>query len=500
MAENEKKPGLGRGLRLLIALALILLAAVVLMVLLQLTESALNIWHLLDQMSPTLLAFYIVGLAVFALLALAIIWWFFRPRQSNSRAKRSVMEAPRDAAEMETRLDKAEEKGIDTSAAKQELRELQRRQREESIYVVLFGPVSAGKSSLIKALTGDASIETDPRAGTTRYISHYRFPDDAEADITLTDAPGILDTDSAKVERARDEARRAHLVVYVTDGELTRDQYQEISELLHFERPMVIALNKIDRYDAADLEAIKQRIAERVPGVPVISVQAGGQEEVIRVMPDGSEQRVARERAADISALLETMRRTIASRGEDLRQRRDASLLTLGAEKLHHSTAEYRRVEAEKLVKQYTRKAMLGAMAAVSPGTDILIQGYLGVSMVKALNNLYEAPVRDMDLEQFVELASKNVGKRLPILLALSGNVLKAFPGIGTVTGGIMHAVAYAMIFDSLGKAVSKTLDETGALESKRALDYFEETIGGNLENRAKRFARLAVEEIARKK
>ncbi len=497
MAQN--KPGLGRGLRLLIALALILLAAVVLMVMLQLTESALNIWHLLDQMSPALLTFYVVGLAAFALVTLAILWWFFRPRADKVTTRRGV-DAPKDAAELEQRLSKAEEQGIDTRAAETELRELRRRQQQEAIYVVLFGPVSAGKSSLIKALTGDATIETDPRAGTTTAIAHYEFPDQDTADITLTDAPGILDTDPLKVARAREEARRAHLVVYVTDGELTRDQYREIGELMRFERPMVIALNKADRYDPADLAAIRQRIAERAPGVPVIVVRAGGQEEVIRVMPDGSEQRVTRERAADVAPLIEAIRDTIQRRAEDLHRQRDRSMLTLGAEKLHLSTAEYRRREAGKLVKQYTRKAMVGAMAAVSPGTDLLIQGYLGVGMIKALARLYEIPVRDLDLEQFVELASKNVGRRMPILLALSGNVLKAFPGIGTVTGGLLHAVAYAMIFDSLGKAVAKTLDETGALESGRALNYFEESLGGNLENRAKRFARLAVEEIVKRR
>ena len=499
MVDNDNKPSLGRGLRLLIALALLLLVAVVLMVVLQLTESALNIWHLLGQMSPTLLGLYLAGLVLFAFAALMVAWWFFKPRKPV-QARRREAPPPKDAAELEARLEQAAGKGIATHEARTELRELQQRQQRETIYVVLFGPVSAGKSSLIKALTGDASIETDPRAGTTRYIAHYALPDDEQADITLTDAPGILDTDPDKVARARDEARRAHLVVYVTDGELTRDQYQEISELLAFGRPLVIALNKIDRYAPEDLEAIKRRIAERAPDVPVIAVRAGGTEEVIRVMPDGSEQRVARERPADISALRDAIRDAATRRGRRLTELRDQSLLSLGAEKLHASIAEYRRGQAEKLVKQYTRKAMLGAMAAVTPGTDLLIQGYLGVSMAKALANLYEVRVREMDLEQFVELASKNVGKRMPVLLALSGNVLKAFPGIGTVTGGILHAVAYGMIFDSLGKAVAKTLDETGALESGRALNYFEETLGGNLENRAKRFARLAVEEIANRR
>jgi hypothetical protein len=84
--------------------------------------------------------------------------------------------------------------------------------------------------------------------------------------------------------------------------------------------------------------------------------------------------------------------------------------------------------------------------------------------------------------------------------LALTGNVFKAFPGVGTVTGGLMHAVAYGMIFEGLGEAVARTLEEKGSLTTGVALDYFEEKISGNLEGRAKHFARMALEELGGKK
>ena len=36
------------------------------------------------------------------------------------------------------------------------------------------------------------------------------------------------------------------------------------------------------------------------------------------------------------------------------------------------------------------------------------------------------------------------------IVLAVAGNALKAFPGLGTLGGGVLHAFAYALIFDSM--------------------------------------------------
>jgi uncharacterized protein (DUF697 family) len=190
----------------------------------------------------------------------------------------------------------------------------------------------------------------------------------------------------------------------------------------------------------------------------------------------------------------------LSSEREILAAQRDSSLMRLGQGKLEQARQSHRREAAERLVKTYSRKAMVGAMAAVSPGTDILIQGYLGAQMVRALAQLYEVKVQQTDLEQFISLAGQHLGKRLTLLLALTGNVLKAFPGVGTVTGGLMHAVAYGMIFEGLGRAVARTLDEQGGLQTRQALDYFEETISGNLEGRAKYFARLALEEFTAKK
>jgi len=259
-------------------------------------------------------------------------------------------------------------------------------------------------------------------------------------------------------------------------------------------------VNKPDRFGEADLDRVLARLGEQLPGVERVVVQAGGRETVTRVDADGRETPIERERPARIEALLQALRRRIGQESAQLTRLRDESLMHLGADKLAQARSLHRQAQSEQMVKGYARKAMVGAMAAVSPGTDVLIQGYLGVQMVRELTRLYEVKATQADLDQFVALASQQVGKRLTLLLSLAGNVLKAFPGIGTVTGGLMHAVAYGMIFEGLGKAVARTLHESGELSRRQALDYFEETIGGDLESRAKVFARLAWEEFVTKK
>jgi small GTP-binding protein len=499
MSESPKRRTVNKALRLLLGLAFIFFALIILLLILQLTESALSIWQMLEQMSPVLLIVYVIGLCFVSLLIVATIWLLLnaRTKPAYEAAKEHLIPATRD--DLEQALRKADEQGVDTADARQEVSELGKRVAQAMPYVVFFGAVSAGKSALLRAITGEGRIDVDPRAGTTREITHYRFSDGRVADLYLTDAPGILDMDEHNAQLAREEARRADLVVYVCDGELTRDQCVEALELQSLERPMLLALNKTDRYSEADLAAIIGRLATQLPGVEIIPVQAGGKESVIRLDAQGRETALLRERAPQIEPLMAAIHKRVDSETDLLHKKRDESLVRLGFEKLDRATQAHRKRQCDELVKGYARKAMLGAMAAVSPGSDVLIQGYLGVQMVRELSQLYEVKIGQTDLDRFIALASQQVGKRLTLLLALAGNVLKAFPGVGTVTGGLLHAVAYGMIFEGLGNAVAKTLQENGELYSAQALDYFEETISGDLEGRAKHFARLAWQEFVAK-
>ncbi len=499
MTEKLKTTTHKRLLRLLLLVALLFLSLLALLLVLQLTESALSVWRMLDQLSPVLLIVYALGLFGFALLVAILSWLLLRPARDRRSDPEPGPVLPRDREAFTEALAQADAEGIDTAGARQELQELDQRAAQLTLYVVFFGAVSAGKSALIKAITGAEGIEVDPRAGTTRRIAHYRYGEDEQADLQLTDAPGILDSDPRLVDIAREEARRAHLVVYVCDAELTRDQHRELVELQALERPLILALNKQDRYSEEALEAIIARLREHLPGVEVVPVQAGGKEEVIRIDASGNERREVRDRKPMIGALMDVIRRRITGEREQLETKRDESMIRLGGEKLHLATQAHRRQRGEKLVRQYTGKAMAGAMAAISPGTDVLIQGYLGMQMVKALADLYGVRAREVDVEHFIDLASQNLGKRMTLLLAMAGNVLKAFPGVGTVTGGLVHAIAYGLIFEGLGKAVLKTLQRSGGLRTRQALDYFEEALSGNLESRANHLARLALEEFRKR-
>ena len=236
------------------------------------------------------------------------------------------------------------------------------------------------------------------------------------------------------------------------------------------------------------------RTAEQIERNRVVAVSAGGEREVVERAGDGSETTVTKQRAADIGVLVIAINRLLEN-PDDIDQRRDRAVFRLAADKLAEAEAQYRVQRSEQVIRNATRKAVVGSMAAVSPGTDVLIQGYIGTVMTQELCKLYDAAPRDLDIEEFLNLSQSRVGRALPLSLAVAGNSLKAFPGIGTVAGGLVHAVAYGLIFDALGRSLVLTLSRHGELVPDVAAKEFEEGISEHIETGVRRVAQLALEE-----
>jgi hypothetical protein len=115
--------------------------------------------------------------------------------------------------------------------------------------------------------------------------------------------------------------------------------------------------------------------------------------------------------------------------------------------------------------------------------------------MTQELCKLHGAAPRDLDIEEFLNLSQSRAGKALPLTLAVAGNGLKAFPGVGTVAGGLVHAVAYGLIFDALGRSLVLTLTKHGNLVPDVAAKEFEEGISEHVEAGVRRIARMALDE-----
>jgi hypothetical protein len=471
---------------------------VVLWGVLLLTESAFSVWERLQHVPLWFFYLYAGGFLAVGAGGLYVLWLLLRQRHRRRIAEaRSGPPKPLTREELNDRVDRAKELGIDVQPVKRELALHEQRKAGAKIHVAFFGEISSGKSSLIKALLPDARLEISARGGTTREIGEYHWQSPMGDELILTDMPGTNEVWAGLDDMSRAEALRSHAVVYVCDGDLSRTQYRDLQSLIDLGKPCIVALNKTDRYRVEELGALLERLRGRLgesDRVDLVAVRAGGQREALRILPDGREEVVVRAVPPQVDELGRALQRYLDEDPAVLERLRDSSVFVLVARRLDQVELIHRRERAVVLTNKYSRRAMIGAMAAVTPGSDLVIQGYLGVSFVRELAKLYDVPVRRIDTDLLLELVQKRVARSTTIMLAVAGNALKAFPGVGTLMGGIAHAVAYGMVFEALGKAVAVSLESRGVLRPAQAAQAFGENLSENLEARARRFARMALE------
>lgn len=437
---------------------------------------------------------WLLGLALFLLVLTGVafgVWWL-RPRKP-----RAAVTAP-DRASLEARIEKLREAETDVEELRNELGELDRRRASARMYLAVFGEISTGKSTLIAALVPGAAPARDARGGTTREVATYDTTVDGR-DWTVADVPGSSEADGEARERmAREEALRAHAVVYVCAGDLTRTQGEELRWLGDFGKPLVLAVNKADQWHADELDRILDHVREQAGGIPdaVVAISAGGEERFTRQLADGSTEDVTRRRAANVRPLRDALDRLLAPGAAALETQRENAVLA----GLHERTGEreraYRDEEAQRIVRRYARRAIVGAMAAVAPGSDLVIQGALATGMVRALASLHDVRVTDVEIDSLLRQVRMTLRTGTSVVLAIAGNALKAFPGLGTLGGGVLHAFAYALIFDSFGRALAATLAERHALDQDDASARMRELLGDAGTARLRQLAELTGEAL----
>lgn len=483
----------GDPLRLLLALLALVATAALLYLGLNLLERSLDVWAQLQTLPGWLRGLLLAVLAGFGLagswLALRLL------RGGPGRAPRAE---PIDRVRIEARLDALEALGAEADFARGELAELDVRKARGVLQLALFGDISAGKSSLLRALLPGTDAAIDVRGGSTTRIRHHLAEFEGHR-LEIADVPGTHGADGEPLsELARAEAARAHALLYVCESDLTRSQDADLRALARFGRPLYLLLNKSDRYADSERAALLTHLQQRYGGLGlhVLAVSAGHREQVQRIAADGSESTVERERPADLGELPTALRALARIDAGTLEPAREAA--TLAALDVRMAQAEHaaRERESEAILRRYTRRALVAALATVAPGTDLIIQSGLAASMLHELARLHGSSLRDLDVDAFLKAASGRVRSHSAVLLAIAGNALKAFPGLGTLGGGLVHAVAYGLLFDALGRAAAEALAQGSALDRSATLDAFEKQLAAPRAEAMKRLAALGIEAL----
>lgn len=143
---------------------------------------------------------------------------------------------------------------------------------QEGIQTVILGKPNAGKSSLLNLLIGENRAIVTDIAGTTRdileeYITLHGIS------LKIIDTAGIRETkdivEKIGVDRAREMAQKADLILYVVDSSVPLDENdEEIMEMLTGKKAIIL-------YNKTDLQPeIQPEILKEKTGHPVIPISA----------------------------------------------------------------------------------------------------------------------------------------------------------------------------------------------------------------------------------
>ncbi len=335
------------------------------------------------------------------------------------------------------------------------------------IHIAVLGRVSVGKSSVLNALIGEHRFSTSALHGETTQNEMARWNEQESGALFLIDTPGINEIDGEARERmAHEVSQRSDLVLFVIDADMTDSEYNALQGLAHEHRPLLLVLNKCDRYTAAQRKELRTsllaRLEQIIPPGNLVEVSADPAPRiVIEVDADGRETERERPASPDVTALKDRLWEILEAEGKTL-SALNASLFAGDlSDKVGARVLAIRKQLGEKVIRSYS--LVKGVAVAINPVplTDLAAAVAVDLSLVVHLSRVYGMPMTRSQSGTLI----KTISTQLLLLMGavwlvhLVSSLLKAgSAGLSTVlTAGVQGAVAYYSTY-VVGRAAEQYL------------------------------------------
>ncbi|EIL97556.1 DUF697 domain-containing protein [Rhodanobacter sp. 115] len=335
------------------------------------------------------------------------------------------------------------------------------------LHVAVFGRVSAGKSSLANALLGHEAFAVGVLHGTTTQAAQATLDEAQHDGLVLIDTPGINELDGeAREKLAFDVAEICDLVIFVCDGDLTREELDALKTLAATQRPLLLALNKADRYSAAErvdlLDHLRQRTQGLLRAQDVLAVAARPAAQYV-VDDTVNRHGLSSEQATppDVAALRERLLAIAAREGKTLSALNAGLYAGRLTDQVSARIAETRRAVASKLIRHYCIAKGVAVALNPIPVADLLAAAGLDAAMVVQLSRVYGLPLTRAESGRLVAVISAQLAALMGAIWGVQ-LVASALKGVSAGLSTVVTAAAqgalgwYATVL--IGRAAERYL------------------------------------------
>lgn len=431
--------------------------------------SSINELHArLAVLSPKLASAVMVGIFVVlvAILVVGTRFWLVSRRPALSIPDHAVRSDPVGAADQTLKATEQQLALVSDEVARkalaEELDEVAGDFAQRRFSVVVFGTGSAGKTSVINALLGKKTGQTDPITGTTKDREEHTYALDGfgQGTLRLIDTPGLSEFGVAgamREERARELAAQADLLLFVVDQDLRDIEFKPLAELARLGKRSILVLNKQDLYRPEDVEAVLRRLHERMGGVAKadsVVVCAAAPASVTVRDTSGTHQE---NRPADVDALAERLAEVLQSEGMNLLAENVLLRAKRVSDKAREAIHAARVVQAGRVVSKFTWTTAGVLFVNPIPGLSVLAAAAINYQMIAEIAKCFGVEIRmDAAKRMARELAQVMIKMGIVgVATEIMGKALKASV-VGYVAGGTIEALAGAYLTKLAGDAFTE--------------------------------------------
>ena len=321
------------------------------------------------------------------------------------------------------------------------------------IHIAVFGRVSVGKSSILNSLLGENRFRTSALHGATRQAQMGLWQESLDGHVYLCDTPGINEIEGEDRERlAHEVAARSDLVLFVVEGDITQTELSALHILAAENRPLILVLNKVDRYTQSDRDLLLDQLAREVQGLVqarnIVACSAAPAERIyVEVDEHGNEREIRRQPPPDVERLKDHLWDILESEGKTLAAVNAGIFAGRLSDQVATRITEVKQQIAQKVIINYCLAKGLAVAFNPVPVTDIVAAAALDLAMIVHLSRVYGLPITSREAGSLIGVIMMQMTAIMGTVWAMNllSSVLKiSSVGLSTaLTASAQGSVAY---------------------------------------------------------